>query len=121
MKTTMPDWLRRIVARLLLLTMVISAAGLTFGREILEDEPSGPESTVAIASVDQPDFSSQGSRIAKKVCDHSCHNSSHFLGQLPDDLIAVLPTSVRQFSSHVKRLAARDHTENPFRPPRFPA
>lgn len=121
MKTTMPDWLRRIVARLVLLTMMISAAGLTFGREILQDGPSVPESIVATASADRHDGQFGNSGGATKACDHSCHNPSHFLGQLPDDPVAALPSSVRQFVPRVKQLTARDHTENPFRPPRYPA
>jgi len=118
MKITMPSWLRRMVARLLLVTMMISAAGLTFGREILEDGPTGPQSVVSTASAAQHDGQSQDSNVANKACDHSCYNSSHFLGQLSEDRSAASPVSARQYVPHVKRLAARDHTENPFRPPR---
>lgn len=116
----MPDWLRRIIARMLLLTMMISSAGLTFGREILQDGPGGSESVVSIAGAARKDVSSQDNGVANKVCDHSCHNTSHFLGQLPEDRSADLPAApARQFAPHVKHLAARDHSENPFRPPRF--
>lgn len=118
---TMPKWLRRIVARLLLVTMMISAAGLTFGREILEDGPTVADSIQAMASTSHHDDPSQSGSLATKACDHSCYNSSHFLGQLSDDLIAVLPAPARPFSPHAKQLAARDHTETPFRPPRVSA
>ena len=120
MNTTMPKWLHRTASRLLLVTMVISAMGLTFARDILEDISIGPELIVLMASADQHDGPSQSSEVATEACDHRCHNTSHFLGQLPEDQSAALPAaSARQFVPHVKRLAARDHTEPPFRPPRF--
>ncbi|MFZ5615272.1 MAG: hypothetical protein ACOY4L_10700 [Pseudomonadota bacterium] len=121
MKTTMPDWLHRIVARLLLLTMVVSAAGLTFGREILQDGPTVADSIQAMASASHHDGQSQGGDLANKACDHSCHNTSHFLGQLQTHEPAGMAEPVSQYVAREKPLLARDHTENPFRPPRFPA
>lgn len=119
MNTTMPDWLRRIIARLLLLTMVVSAAGLTFGREILEDGPTVADSIQAMASASHHDDQSQGGNLASKVCDHSCHNTSPFLGQLQTHEPAATPEPARHYVAREKPLLARDHTDTPFRPPRF--
>nr|WP_288119652.1 hypothetical protein [Thiomonas sp.] len=69
-----------MVARLLLVTMMISAVGLTFGREILEDGPTGADSVLATASAAQDDGHSNDGDLGAKLCDHSCHNTSHFLG-----------------------------------------
>lgn len=119
MKTTMPDWLRQIVARLLLLTMVASAAGLTFAREILEDGPSVADSIRAMASTSHHDGQSQGGDLANKACDHSCQNTNHFLGQLHTHEPAGMAEPASQYVAHEKPLLVRDHTDPPFRPPRF--
>ena len=119
MKKTTQNWLRRMVARLLLVTMMISAAGLTFGREILEDGPTGLESLISTTSATQHDSYTDDSNPGTKTCDHSCHSTSHFLGQVPADAAAVAPGPARTYIPRLKRLASRDHAENPFRPPRF--
>lgn len=119
MKKKTEHWLRRMVARLLLVTMMISAAGLTFGREILEDGPTGPASVSATASAAQADNQSHEGNPGAKPCDHSCHNTCHFLGQLPADAAAITPEPARQYMPRLRQLIARDHAENPFRPPRL--
>lgn len=116
----MPYWLHRIVARLLLVTMMISAAGLTFGREILQDGPTVADSISAIASASHHDGQPTQQSIDMKACDHSCHNVFHFLGQLPADTVTHLPLLTAQGVPRIKQLAARDHSENPFRPPDSP-
>lgn len=121
MNTTMPNWLHRIVTRLLLLTMLVSAVGLTFGREILEDGPTVADSIQARASASHHDSQPKHQSIGMKVCDHSCHNTAHFLGQLSADTVTRLPLLSALGVPHVKQLAARDHSENPFRPPRISA
>lgn len=119
MNTTMPNWLHRMVTRLLLVTMLISAAGLTFGREILQDGPTVADSIQAMASASHHDGQSQSGNLAGKACDHSCHNTSHFLGQLQTHKTAAAPEPARLYVAREKALLARDHTDTPFRPPRF--
>ena len=113
----MPNWLHRIVTRLLLLTMLVSAAGLTFGREILQDGPTLADSIQAMASASHHDGQSQGGDLANKACDHSCHNTSHFLGQLQTHEPTGMPEITRQYVVREKPLLARGHPENPYRPP----
>ncbi len=117
MNKKMQTWLCRMLARLLLVTMMISAAGLTFGREILEDGRAGPDSPLYTASAAQQNSHTDGNLDAR-LCDHSCHNTSHFLGQLPADAAAVTPGPARQYIPRLTHLIARGHADNPFRPPR---
>lgn len=119
MKTKTRNWLYRIVARLLLVTMMISAAGVTFGHEILEDGPTGPDWVQFTANAAQDDGHSNDGNLGAKPCDHSCHSTSHFLGQLPADAAAVTPEPARQYMPRLKQLIARDHADTPFRPPRL--
>ncbi len=73
----MAHWVRQTVY-LLLITFSINAAGMTFGREILEDGPTGSESVVTTASATHDKQSDSG--IDAKVCDHRCHNP-HLFGR----------------------------------------
>jgi hypothetical protein len=113
----MPNWLHRIVTRLLLLTLLVSAVGLTFGREILQDGPTLADSIQAMASASHPDNHSQGGDLGNKACDHSCHNTSHFLGQLQTHEPTGMAEPANQYVVSEKPLVARGHPENPYRPP----
>lgn len=110
----MAHWVRQIVY-LLLITFSINAAGMTFGREILEGGSTGPEpvATTASAAHDKQSDSS----VDAKACDHSCHNTHHFLGQLSGrrELNALTPDS--GYVPHTRQLLGRDFAEPPFRPP----
>lgn len=111
----MAHWVRQTVY-LLLITFSINAAGMTFGREILEDGPSGSEPVVTTAS----ESDSNGS-VDIKACDHSCHSSYHFLGQVSVRKELNTPTPGSVYVARTKQFLIRDFSENPFRPPRLPS
>lgn len=114
----MVHWVRQTVY-LLLIAFSINAAGMTFGREILEDGPTGrnPAVTTASATHDKQSDSS----IDAKVCDHRCHNPHLFIGQVSGQNAPNAPASGRVYVPRTKQLLPRDFSENPFRPPRLPS
>lgn len=115
----MAHWVRHVVY-LLLITFSINAAGMTFGREILEDGPNGPDAVVAAASAIHDKQSD--SSVDVKTCDHSCHSTNHFLGQIPGRReLSGAPTPGSVYVPRTRQLLARDFSENPFRPPRIPS
>lgn len=116
----MTRWVRRTVY-LLLVTFSINAAGMTFGREILEDGTTGPEAVVAAASATYDQQSDSSGSVDSKACDHSCHSTNHFLGQVSSRKELNTPTPGSVYVARTKQMLVRDFSENPFRPPRLPA
>ncbi len=116
----MAHWVRQTVY-LLLITFSINAAGLTFGREILEDGPTGSESVVTTASATHDKQSDSNGSVGIKACDHSCHSTNHFLGQVSHRKELNTPTPGSVYVARTKQFLVRNFSENPFRPPRLPS
>lgn len=104
---------------LLLVALVVNAAGWTFNAEVLEEPGSGERTVLAQSTDGALPADGDTPTTAKGTCNHGCHAVNHLLGQISCPLvvaamIGAVPLVAELSSAFLSRALGAQ-----FRPPRF--